>query len=167
MVYNIRGFGNNADYHPVIIDEPDSDSRKMSVVQFFAEKYQIKLKYPRLPTLECVTKGAQNLSYIPIELCFVEEWQIVDRSLMTTEQNAEKSKRSILLPEIRFNKAMAIVNERDFNNDPYLKHLLMTIDTNEMLQVKARVLDPPNIVYRNNRVVSVTIGKWLMKGNQL
>ncbi|CAF0851329.1 unnamed protein product [Rotaria sordida] len=167
MVYNIRGFGDNADCHPVTSDGPDGDSRKMSVTQFLAEKYKITLKYPRLPTLECVNKGAQNLSYIPIELCFVEEWQIVDRSLMTSEQNAEKSKRSILLPEIRFNKTMMIANERNFNNDSYLKHLSMTIDTNEMLQVKARVLDPPNIVYRNNRVVSVTIGKWLMKGNQL
>ena len=167
VVYNIRGFGDNADCHPVTLEGSDGDSRKMSVAQFLAEKYQIQLKYPRLPTLECVNKGAQNSSYIPIELCFVEEWQIVDRSLMTTDQNAEKSKRSILLPEIRFNKTMNIANERDFNNDRFLKHLSMTIDTNEMLQVKARVLDPPNIVYRNNRVVSVTIGKWLMKGNLL
>ena len=43
----------------------------------------------------------------------------------------------------------------------------MTIDTKQMMQVQARVLDPPNIVYRNNRVVSVAIGKWLMKGSQL
>lgn len=167
MVYNIRGFGDNADCHPVTLEGPDGDSRKMSVAQFLAEKYQIKLKYPRLPTLECVNKGAQNSSHIPIELCFVEEWQIVDRSLMTTEQNAEKSKQSILLPEVRFNRTMAIANERNFNNDPYLKHLSMHIDTNEMIQVKARILDPPNIVYRNNRLVSVTIGKWLMKGNLL
>ncbi|CAF0781393.1 unnamed protein product [Adineta ricciae] len=139
----------------------------MSVTQFLDEKYQIKLKHPRLPTLECVNKGAQNSSYIPIELCFVEEWQIVDRSLMSTEQNAEKSKRSILLPEVRFNKTMTIAAERNFNNDPYLKHLSMTIDTSEMVQVKGRVLEPPNIVYRNNRIVSVTIGKWLMKGNLL
>jgi len=167
MVYNIRGFGDNADCHPVTLDGPDGDSRKMSVAQFLDEKYKIKLKYPHLPTLECVNKGAQNSSHIPIELCFVEEWQIVDRSLMTSEQNAEKSKRSILLPEVRFNKTMMIANERNFNNDQYLKHLSMIIDTNEMLQVKARVLDPPNIVYRSNRIVSVTIGKWLMKGNQL
>jgi eukaryotic translation initiation factor 2C len=167
MIYNIRGFGDNADCHLVILEGPDGVSRKMSVAQFFDEKYKIKLKYPRLPTLECVNKGAENSSYIPIELCFVEEWQIVDRSLMTTEQNNEKSKHSILLPEVRFNKIMTIVNERNFNNDPYLKHLSMMIDTNEMVQVKARILDPPNIVYRNNRTVSVTIGKWLMRGNLL
>ena len=167
MVYNIRGFGDNADVHPVILDGADGDSRRMSVAQFLSEKYQIQLKYPRLPTLECVNKGAQNSSHIPIELCFVEEWQIVDRSLMSSDQNAEKSKRSILLPELRFNRTMNIANERKFNNDPYLKHLSMTIDTDQMLQVQARVLEPPNIVYRNNRVVSVTIGKWLMKGNLL
>jgi eukaryotic translation initiation factor 2C len=167
VVYNIRGFGDNADCHPVTLDGPDGESEKMSVAEFLAKKYKIKLKYPRLPTLECVNKGAQNSSHIPIELCFVEEWQIVDRSLMTTEQNAEKSKRSILLPELRFNRTMAIANERNFNNDSYLKHLSMVIDTDEMVQVKARVLDPPSIVYRNNRVVSVAIGKWVMKGNQL
>ena len=167
MVYNIRGFGENADSHPVVLDGPDGDSRRMSVAQFLLEKYQIQLKYPRLPTLECVNKGAQNSSHIPIELCFVEEWQIVDRSLMTTDQNAEKSKQSILLPELRFNRTMNIANERRFNDDPYLKHLSMVIDTDQMLQVQARILDPPNIVYRNNRLVSVTIGKWLMKGNLL
>ena len=167
MVYNIRGFGECADFHPVTLEEPDGEIRHMSVTQFLAEKYKIKLRYPRLPTLECVNRGAQNSSFIPIELCFIEEWQIVDRSLMNTEQNAEKSKHSILLPQLRYNRTMKIANERNFNDDPYLKHLSMTIDTKQMMQVQARVLDPPNIVYRNNRVVSVAIGKWLMKGNQL
>jgi len=167
MVYNIRGFGDNADTHPVTIQGADGEPETTTVAKFFAEKYQIVLKYPRLPTLECVNKGAQNSSFIPIELCFIEEWQIVDRSLMTNEQNAEKSKRSILVPELRFNRTMAIARERQFNTDPYLKHLSMTIDTDRMVQVRARVLDPPNIVYRNNRLVSVTIGKWLMKGNLL
>jgi hypothetical protein len=167
VLYNIRGFGDAADYHPVILNELDGDTRQMSVEQYLAEKYRIKLKYPHLPTLKCVNKGAQNSSHIPIELCFVEEWQIVDRSLMSLEQNAEKSKQSILLPEVRFNRTMKIAAERQFNRDPYLKHLSMTIDTNQMLQVQARVLEPPNIVYRNNRLVSVTIGKWLMKGNLL
>ena len=86
---------------------------------------------------------------------------------MNNEQNAEKSKRSILLPEVRFNKTMKIAQERNFGNDSYLNHLSMVIDTKQMVQVKARILEPPAIVYRNNRVVSVTIGKWLMKGNLL
>ena len=167
VVYNIRGFGDSADHHPVILHEPNGESRQISVTEFIWEKYQIRLQFPRLPTLECVNKGAQNSSFIPIELCFVEEWQIVDRSLMNNEQNAEKSKRSILLPEVRFNKTMKIAQERNFANDSYLNHLSMVIDTKQMLQVKARVLEPPAIVYRNNRVVSVTIGKWLMKGNLL
>lgn len=57
------------------------------------------------------------------ELYFVEEWQIVDRSLITTEKNTDKSKRSILLPEILYNKTLDIVNERNF------------IDTIQMIQV--------------------------------
>ena len=165
MVYNVRGFGENANAHPVILEGSDGETRRISVAEFLLEKYQIDLKYPALPTLECVNKGGQNSSFIPIELCFVEEWQIVDRSLMSTEQNAEKSKRSILLPENRYQKTMKIARDRKFNEDPYLKHLSMTIDTDQMVQVQARILDPPSIVYRNNRVVSVTIGKWMMRGN--
>ena len=45
MVYNIRGFGDNADSHPVTLEGPDGDSHKISVTEFLAEKYKIKYQY--------------------------------------------------------------------------------------------------------------------------
>ncbi|CAF4035884.1 unnamed protein product, partial [Rotaria sp. Silwood1] len=90
-----------------------------------------------------------------------DEWQIVDRSLMTSEQNKMLKNPNVQFYYLKYVliKTMTITLERNSNNDPYLKHLSITIHTNEMLQIKNRLLDSPNIVYRNNRIVSVTIAK--------
>jgi len=52
--YRIRGFGASARQHtfPRMIDGMNSDTQeRQSVYDYFFEKYNIKLKYPNLPTV--------------------------------------------------------------------------------------------------------------------
>jgi hypothetical protein len=52
--YRIRGFGASARQHtfPRMIDGMNSDTQeRQSVCDYFFEKYNIKLKYPNLPTV--------------------------------------------------------------------------------------------------------------------
>jgi hypothetical protein len=52
--YRIRGFGASARQHtfPRMVDGMNSDTQeRQSVYEYFLEKYNIKLKYPNLPTV--------------------------------------------------------------------------------------------------------------------
>ncbi len=52
--YRIRGFGASAYQHtfPRMVDGTNSDTQeRQSVYDYFLEKYNIKLKYPNLPTV--------------------------------------------------------------------------------------------------------------------
>ena len=51
-------------------------------------------------------------------------------------QRALVTKKCIIKPELRYEKIMGIVNGRQFQTDPYLKELGITVDANEMLQIK-------------------------------
>jgi hypothetical protein len=52
--YRIRGFGTSARQHtfPRLADGGDEDNQdRISVAEYFLEKYKITLKYPNLPTV--------------------------------------------------------------------------------------------------------------------
>ena len=54
---------------------------------------------------------------------------------------------------------------RDFETDVHLQDLNIQVEKKEMLQVKARILNPPEIRYRNLRgqgeaIEQVAVGKW-------
>ncbi|CAF1404110.1 unnamed protein product, partial [Rotaria sp. Silwood1] len=42
VIYNIQGFGDNGNCHPVILYGTDGDSCQISVIEFLADKYKIK-----------------------------------------------------------------------------------------------------------------------------
>lgn len=49
----------------------DIKGRKMSVCDYFAERYNIRLRYPQFPVIETTKKG----SYYPMEVCMVDHNQ--------------------------------------------------------------------------------------------
>lgn len=82
-------------------------------------------------------------------------------------QRALVTKKSIIKPEQRYGQIMRVVGERQFESDPFLKELNIRVETNEMLQVKARILPPPEVKYRDhgNSVIAerVNFGKWSIR----
>ena len=66
---------------------------------------------------------------------------------------------------------MNIMQTRDFEKDTYLQQLNISVDTKEMVQIKARLLDPPQIRFRQGQsqteaIESVNVGKWKIRGNR-
>lgn len=57
-----------ANAHNVLFD---INGRKISVSEYFAERYNIRLRYPQFPLIETTKKG----SYYPMEVCIVEHNQ--------------------------------------------------------------------------------------------
>ena len=82
-------------------------------------------------------------------------------------QRALVTKKSVIKPEQRYNQIMNVVNNRQFDTDPYLKELNIKVNSKEMLQVKARILPPPEVKYRgqgSSEVAErVNFGKWTIR----
>lgn len=82
-------------------------------------------------------------------------------------QRALVTKKSIIKPEQRYDQIMRVVRDRQFEGDSYLKELNIRVESNEMLQIKARILPPPEVKYRDhgNSFVAerVNVGKWTIR----
>ncbi|CAF3366395.1 unnamed protein product [Rotaria socialis] len=168
--YRIRGFGLPANQIMFVRGASDevgdaSLGEKISVADFFAEKYQ-KLKYPNLPCIDGMSGQQKRANWLPMELVKLVPWE---RSLkpLDSVQRALVTKKSVIKPEQRYDQIMKIVNDRDFDNDSYLKELDIKVETKEMLQVKARILPPPEIKYRGQGKTDiaerVSFGKWTIR----
>ncbi|CAF0781179.1 unnamed protein product [Rotaria sp. Silwood1] len=167
--YRIRGFGVSARQHtfPRIIDGTTNDiQERQSVYDYFLEKYNMKLKYPNLPTVELYTPpNKTQFHYLPMECCTIQAWQ---RSIkpLTTDQRARVTKKTVVRPNQRYQAIKNIVQNRQFNKDKYLKEIGMSVDDEEMLIVEGRLIAPPEIKYISGRdgqsevVERINIGKW-------
>ncbi len=62
---------------------------------------------------------------------------------------------------------MDVVRDRQFETDPYLKELNIQVETKEMMEIKARILPPPEVKYRgqgNSEITErVNFGKWTIR----
>ena len=90
---------------------------------------------------------------------------------LDTVQRARTTSKSIIGPNQRYAEIMNIMNSREFDTDPYLKQLNIGVEKKEMLQISARILDPPQIRFRqgqgqNEIIESVNVGKWKIGRNR-
>ncbi|CAF1109966.1 unnamed protein product [Didymodactylos carnosus] len=170
--YRIRGFGLSSNRHTfpkqVENDQGNEDGDRTSVTEYFREKYDRKLRYPDLPTVELYTPGNKSLSHhLPMEVCTIQEWQ---RSIkpLTADQRARVTKKTVVKPEQRYDTIMRVVYDRKFNDDTYLKQIGMTVEDKDMIIIPGRILPPPEIWYKSNRdnsdvIERVSIGKWNLR----
>ncbi|CAF0770466.1 unnamed protein product [Didymodactylos carnosus] len=177
--YRIKGFGQSSNRHTFPKDrkdenDPHADSERISVADYFKTKYDTRLRYPDLPTVELYNLGNKAQShFLPMELCTVQEWQ---RSMkpLTTEQRSRVTKKTVIRPDRRYDTIMRVVQDRRFDDDVYLKQIGMQVEhrgkleKDYMMQIPARVLPAPDIKYRSARdnsdaVERVNFGKWNLR----
>ncbi|CAF1174819.1 unnamed protein product [Rotaria sordida] len=168
--YRIRGFGLPANQIMFVRGANDdagdaSLGEKISVADFFAEKYQ-KLKYPHLPCIDGMSGSQKRANWLPMEMAKLVPWE---RSLkpLDSVQRALVTKKSVIKPEQRYAQIMNIVHDRHFDQDSYLKELDIKVEAQEMLKVKARILPPPEVKYRGQGNTEITervnFGKWTIR----
>ncbi|CAF3351794.1 unnamed protein product [Rotaria sp. Silwood1] len=168
--YRIRGFGLPANQIMFVRGANDdagdaSLGEKISVADFFAEKYQ-KLKYPYLPCIDGMSGSQKRANWLPMEVVKLVPWE---RSLkpLDSVQRSLVTKKSVIKPDQRYAQIMNVVNDRQFDKDSYLKELNIKVETKEMLKIKARILPPPEVKYRgqgNSEVTErVNFGKWTIR----
>ncbi|CAF3230385.1 unnamed protein product [Rotaria socialis] len=168
--YKFRGFGRPANqlmFARGRVDEESADAgipEQISVADYFEQQYKRKLVYPHLPCIDATNGINKRANWLPMELVKLVEWQRSLKPLDAT-QRARVSSKSIIKPLERYNQIMNIMQGRDFETDVHLKDLNIRVHKNEMLQLKARIIAPPDIRYRHRQdkgevIEHVDVGKW-------
>ncbi|KAJ8673622.1 hypothetical protein QAD02_004884 [Eretmocerus hayati] len=128
----------------------------ISVEQYYRLEKQYLIQYPDLPLLSV---GPQNKNiHVPIELCKVVGNQVTQKKL-----DEKQTSKMIRAAATGTNERQLKIKEafRSMNHlrDPCIQEFDISLD-NEFEKVNARILDPPNLEYRNNEVVRVSRGTW-------
>ncbi|XP_060520779.1 protein argonaute-2 isoform X2 [Cylas formicarius] len=142
-----------------------------TVAKYFLDKYKMKLRYPHLP---CLQVGQEHKhTYLPLEVCNIVAGQRCIKKLtdMQTSTMIKATARSAPDREREINN---LVRRADFNNDEYVQEFGLTI-SNNMMEVRGRVLPPPKLQYggrvaslsgQNKQQACPNQGVWDMRGKQ-
>ncbi|GLD98460.1 hypothetical protein PINS_up007157 [Pythium insidiosum] len=116
----------------------------MSVADYFAERYNNRLRYPFLPAVNIGSKKRET--WLPMELCTVAPGQRCAN--INENDTAEIIRQTSQKPRDRQRRIMDQLHETGFQNDPYLQEFGMKFDQ-RMETVQARILDAPEVQYNN------------------
>jgi eukaryotic translation initiation factor 2C len=119
----------------------DCEGRKVSVLNYFKEKYDVNLKYPDLPCIKIGQKG----SLIPLELCRVVDGQ-KKQGRLTGAQTQQMIRHTAIPAPDRMQKIMELIRKLHYESDPYVRDFGISIGS-EMVTIKGRVLEPPAMMY--------------------
>ncbi|CAF1077709.1 unnamed protein product [Rotaria sordida] len=169
--YRVKGFGKSANELTFNLHSDKDQTtattleKSISVAEYFSIKYK-RLEYPHLPCVDARNSNEEKAHWLPMEVVKIVEWERALRPLDSV-QRALVSKTTIIKPDKRYDDIMKIVRQRNFQSDSYLRALNIKVDTNEMIQIKARILPTPEVKYRgpkNNEVAEdVAVGKWSIR----
>ncbi|XP_015785548.1 protein argonaute-2 [Tetranychus urticae] len=132
------------------------EDKKISVYDFFLEKYKIKISYLHLP---CVVVGnAKRPSYLPLEVCQVVKNQ-------RTKALSQKERISFIKSSSQdCDRRFEVINDGALSikkaNTNYLNEFSLDL-SEKPIQVDGLCLDRPKIYYKDN-FFTPDAGKWNM-----
>ncbi|KAJ8920698.1 hypothetical protein NQ315_004837 [Exocentrus adspersus] len=154
-------------YRVNALDDPPKDKifrldtgEQITIEKYFERQKNYKLRYPHLPTLWVGAQQRENKILLPLELCTLEEGQVLNRK-MTENQTSRMIKQAATSTDVRKDKIMTALNQARHNNHPSVKEFGFSIG-NSFEKLDARVLTPPTLAYSNG-TVKPTKGVW--RGN--
>ncbi|WVR04637.1 hypothetical protein IAU60_001648 [Kwoniella sp. DSM 27419] len=133
-----------------------SKNRMVTVPQYFKEKYNVTVTKPRLP---CIQYGKG--SYLPLEFAILLPFHSIPFMRITPEQTAEMTKP----PPERQAAINAWRQKLNYQNLPKLKAWGVQVQP-AMMQIPARVLQAPPVVYADKKSVGAGGGSWRLRGNK-
>ncbi|KAG8387567.1 hypothetical protein BUALT_Bualt02G0034800 [Buddleja alternifolia] len=140
----------------------DDSGAKISVVQYFRQKYNIVLRYPFLPALQAGS-GAKPVS-LPMELCRIVEGQRYTKKL-NQKQVTALLKATCQRPPDRERSIKQMLQRNNYNDDVLVNKEFGIQVSPELASIEARVLPAPTLKYHDTgrqRQVVPRVGVWNM-----
>ncbi|KAK4696440.1 hypothetical protein P7C71_g1473, partial [Lecanoromycetidae sp. Uapishka_2] len=136
-----------------------------SVAEYFKEKYNIELEWPKNWVLNCGTQDEPN--WIPPELCTVVPGQAFRGKLsrLQTDQMIKVAARPPAENARRIIGAGQQVIGIHTSRNPTLSAFGIRVDS-KMVVVEARILPPPALTYGMNASQTTDGGAWNMRGKK-
>lgn len=138
------------------------DGSKISVAEYFRQKYP---RFARFPHLPCIVTGSDARPiHIPVEACKIVGGQPYRRKL-APDRTKEMIKRTAQPPAARFENIQRAVQDVVQRSKPYLDEFGIKVST-EPTHLKGRVLDAPTLVMGSKRELQPREGSWDLRNVQ-
>ncbi|XP_047326171.1 protein argonaute MEL1-like [Impatiens glandulifera] len=138
------------------------DDKKMSVVQYFQQRYNFKVKYPSLPAIQ---SGSDSKPiYLPMEVCKIVEGQRYLKKL-NEKQVSNLLKATCQRPKMREQSIRKMVAGNNYSIDKFVNEFGLSINP-EPTTVEARVIPPPMLKY-NGSQEAPRVGQWNMMNKRM
>ncbi len=134
----------NQDANDATFQDPDDSSKRISVAQYFKQKYNIRLM-GGLPLVEVTKKIRGEPVYMPVDVLKIETNQRYNSKLSET-QTSQMIKFAVTLPKDRWAAVQQGLKLLNWANDPFLHHYGLQMSTNPA-KVKARILPSPTVQF--------------------
>ncbi|KFK44936.1 hypothetical protein AALP_AA1G322100 [Arabis alpina] len=138
------------------------DNTEKTVIQYFAEKYNYRVKYPSLPAIQSGSESRP--AYLPMELCRIAEGQRYTKRLNERQVTA-MLRATCQRPADRENAVKGMVVGNKFNKSKLVREEFGMSVTEQLASVEARVLPPPMLKYHESgreNMVNPRMGQWNM-----
>ncbi|CAG0885094.1 unnamed protein product [Darwinula stevensoni] len=134
------------------------DGKPMTVAEFWRSTYGQGLKYPNLP---CVWVGSKKKTiYIPVEVCNVVRGQQARK--LDEEQAAAMIKHTAKPPAERRMIVERSMRQSGIQGNEHLEYFGISV-ADQLQKVSGRLLDPPELKYKDSKLVKPKEGKWDMR----
>lgn len=139
----------------------EKDGRTISVYEYFAKEFNIRLSYPDLPLVK-MTSGKNTL--LPMEVLKLKENQRYSYKL-DERQTSAMIKFAATPPADRWASIQHGLKMLDWPNDPVLKAFGFKIDTAPKT-VDGRLIPAPVVKFGQGEAKPGTSGRWDLKGKK-
>ncbi|OIW26754.1 Piwi-domain-containing protein [Coniochaeta ligniaria NRRL 30616] len=134
-------------------------TRKITIFEYFLERYNVELRMWWLPIVESSRGGAY-----PMEACYVPRYNRYPHRL-TAYETSKMIKFAVQRPPQRFADIMTKAQALSWNTDPILKEFGIKMDPN-MAKVTARLIPNPEIQFGSGKINPGTSGRWDLRGKK-
>ncbi|KAL9105736.1 MAG: hypothetical protein Q9227_009124 [Pyrenula ochraceoflavens] len=145
------------------IDVKDANTgakRRVSLYDYFEQKYQVRLLLWQLPLVQMTKKSVvypmEFLHLVPNQRYLIK---------LDEKQTADMIKFAVTRPAERMRSTIEGKDALDWGHDPVLQHFGMTISPN-MIQTRARLLKNPKIQFGGSMTDPGTNGRWDLRNKK-
>uniref|UniRef100_A0A914Y6P7 Piwi domain-containing protein n=1 Tax=Panagrolaimus superbus TaxID=310955 RepID=A0A914Y6P7_9BILA len=127
------------------------DGKKLSVADYFLQKYNIRLRYPQYP---CVIqkRGKEDKNYFPIEVLRIPENQRVPKAKQGNDLNALIIRKCQMLPADNVEKIEKNREDAEIlNSNGFIKNTGARVEPRQLVTAPARQLLTPSIVFKDTQ----------------
>jgi len=139
----------------------DDKGTRQTVVQYFWEKYNYRLKYGSWP---CLQAGSDSRPvYLPMEVCKIVEGQRYSKKL-NDRQVTNILRATCKRPQEREQSIRDMVLHNNYVEDKFAQEFGIKV-CNDLVSVEARVLPPPLLKYHDSgreKTCAPSVGQWNM-----